>query len=245
MAFGNVTFPRSTRTPRSRDGGAWAVGEPKMATRCCTLADLQNRSLWRHTGIWSTQSPSPTVASLRSDHACSLPAMYRYRKSWIYGWPYTASWQTCPSSSGSRRLVIVPPTRHVRRSPRQPTKWAITGLLHPRRPRWATLSSCSPNCSHMVSTRSARSRRPRSNCPQIPESQEESAACAWCGKAMESTIGGRARGQPRHVGYASGGSNEVGNLVPHKFAHAVPLPRNNAVVRFYPAGLTSRVHRGR
>jgi len=46
MAFGNVTFPRSTRT--SRDGGAWAVGAPKMATRCCTLADLQNRSLSRH-----------------------------------------------------------------------------------------------------------------------------------------------------------------------------------------------------
>lgn len=134
MAFGSVTFPRSTRTPRSRDGGAWAVAAPKMATRCCSLADLQNRSLWRHTGIWSTQSPSPTVASLRSDHACTLHAMYRYRKSWIYGWPYTAPGQTYPSTSCSRRLMIVPPTRHVRRSPRPPTKWAITGSLHPFEP---------------------------------------------------------------------------------------------------------------
>ncbi len=37
----------------------------------------------------------------------------------------------------------------------------------------------------------------------------------------------------------------VGNLVPEEFAHAIPLPRNNMVVQFYPAGLTSRVRRGR
>jgi len=54
-----------------------------------------------------------------------------------------------------------------------------------------------------------------------------------------------ARSQRRHVGRASGDSNEVGNLVPDEFAHAVPLARNNAVVQFYPAGLTTRVRRGR
>jgi len=54
-----------------------------------------------------------------------------------------------------------------------------------------------------------------------------------------------ARGQRRHVGRAARGSNDVGNLVPNEFAHAVPLPGNNAVVQFYPARLTSRVRRGR
>jgi hypothetical protein len=54
-----------------------------------------------------------------------------------------------------------------------------------------------------------------------------------------------ARGQRRHAGRASGGSNDVRNIVPNEFAHAVPLPGNNAVVQFYPAGLTSRVRRGR
>ena len=44
-------------------------------------------------------------------------------------------------------------------------------------------------------------------------------------------------------GCASGGSNDVGNLVAKELPHAVPLPRNNAVVQFYPAGLTSRVRR--
>jgi hypothetical protein len=53
-----------------------------------------------------------------------------------------------------------------------------------------------------------------------------------------------ARSQRRHVGRAARGSNDVGNLVPNEFAHAVPLPGNNAVVQFYPARLTSRARCG-
>jgi hypothetical protein len=47
------------------------------------------------------------------------------------------------------------------------------------------------------------------------------------------------------VGRTSGGSNDVGNLVPDEFAHTVPFVRNNVVMQFYPAGLTSWVSRGR
>ncbi len=42
-----------------------------------------------------------------------------------------------------------------------------------------------------------------------------------------------------------GGSNDVENIVADEFTHAVPLARNNAVVQFYPAEQTSRVHCGR
>ena len=41
------------------------------------------------------------------------------------------------------------------------------------------------------------------------------------------------------------GSNNVGNLVLNEFAHPVTLTRNNVVVQFYPAVLTSRVRRER
>lgn len=53
-----------------------------------------------------------------------------------------------------------------------------------------------------------------------------------------------ALGERDHVGCASGGADDVRNLVPDKFAHAIHLPRNNVVVPFYLPGLTSRLGHG-
>jgi hypothetical protein len=54
----------------------------------------------------------------------------------------------------------------------------------------------------------------------------------------------RYRGAAPTPGCASGGSDDVGNLVPKELAYAVRLLRNNAMVQFYPAGLTSGMRRG-
>ena len=54
---------------------------------------------------------------------------------------------------------------------------------------------------------------------------------------------GRAQ-RPHMRGVRPGCADDVGDLVPNEFAHAVPPPRDNAVVQLYRSALTSGVRRG-